>query len=77
MELLQVGASLEGDGGGQRARALFDLGTPTLDFVSLARGMGVPAERARTAEELASALRRAGSEPGPHLVEAVVPPLVP
>ncbi|MGD9528035.1 MAG: thiamine pyrophosphate-dependent enzyme, partial [Pseudonocardia sp.] len=77
MELLQVGASLQGDGGGQRARALFDLGTPTLDFVSLARGMGVPAERARTADELASALRRAGSEPGPHLVEAVVPPLVP
>ncbi|MGE3284797.1 MAG: acetolactate synthase large subunit [Pseudonocardia sp.] len=77
MELLQVGAALAEEGGAQRARALFDLGAPTLDFVSLARGMGVPAERARTAEDLAAALRRAASEPGPHLVEAVVAPLVP
>lgn len=73
MELLQVGAGAAGE----RARALFDLGGPTLDFVALATGMGVPAERARTADELAAALRRAQAEPGPHLVEAVVPPLVP
>jgi acetolactate synthase I/II/III large subunit len=71
MELQQVGAT---GADGARARALLDLGGPDLDFVALARGMGVPAVRATTAEELADALRRAGAEPGPHLVEAVLPP---
>ncbi|MCO1658431.1 acetolactate synthase large subunit [Pseudonocardia humida] len=71
-ELAQVGVS----GYGERARRLLDLGGPELDFTALARGMGVPAVRVRTAEELADALRRAGAEPGPHLVEAMVPPLV-
>ena len=72
-ELAQVGVS----GYGERARRLLDLGGPELDFTALARGMGVPAVRVRTAEEMADALRRAGAEPGPHLVEAMVPPLVP
>jgi acetolactate synthase I/II/III large subunit len=39
--------------------------------------MGVPAERVDTADGLARALTRASAEPGPHLVEAMVPPLVP
>lgn len=56
-----------------RSRSFIDI--PGLDFVSLANGMGVPAGRARTAEELASQLRRALAEPGPHLIEAVVPPV--
>lgn len=73
MELLQVGAGA----GGERARALFDLGGPALDFVALATGMGVPAERVTSAETFAAALRRAQSEAGPHLIEAMVPPLVP
>jgi acetolactate synthase-1/2/3 large subunit len=73
MELAQVGAA----GDGERARALFDLGGPRLDFTALAQGMGVPASRASTADELADALRRAQAEPGPHLVEAVLPPLAP
>jgi acetolactate synthase-1/2/3 large subunit len=71
-ELAQVGVS----GYGERARRLLDLGGPELDFTALARGMGVPAVRVRTAEEMADALRRAGAEPGPHLVEVMVPPLV-
>jgi acetolactate synthase I/II/III large subunit len=77
MELLQTGAAAQVAGDGSRARALLDLGGPDLDFVALATGMGVPAERATTADELADALRRAAAEPGPHLVEAMVPPLVP
>jgi acetolactate synthase-1/2/3 large subunit len=32
--------------------------------------------RVTTAEEMADALRRASAEPGPHLVEVMVPPLV-
>jgi len=75
MELAQVG--VEPGPGGARARSLIDLAPPHLDFVALASGMGVPAERADTAEDLAAALGRAAAEPGPYLVEAVVPPLVP
>ena len=78
MELQRVGAQGAGaDGGaGPRARALLDLGEPTLDFVALATGMGVPARRATTAEEFADALRAALAEPGPHLIDAIVPPLL-
>ena len=36
-------------------------------------GMGVPATRATTAEELADQLRQALAEPGPHLIDAVLP----
>jgi acetolactate synthase-1/2/3 large subunit len=68
-ELARVGAA----GDGKRAAQLLDLGGPDLDFVALAGGMGVPASRATTAEELADQLRRALAEPGPHLIDAVLP----
>ena len=71
MELGRVGAAASGDA----ARYLLDLSRPDLDFVALATGMGVPAGRARTAGELAAQLRQALAEPGPRLIEAVVPPL--
>jgi acetolactate synthase-1/2/3 large subunit len=35
--------------------------------------MGVPASRAETAEDFTAQLERAFAEPGPHLVEAVIP----
>ncbi|GIH09692.1 acetolactate synthase I/II/III large subunit [Rhizocola hellebori] len=66
MELRRVGAA-----GGERSRALLDL--PGLDFVHLARGMGVPATRAATADDLAAQLAGVLAEPGPHLIEAMVP----
>ncbi|HWG12288.1 MAG TPA: acetolactate synthase large subunit [Streptosporangiaceae bacterium] len=55
------------------ARRLLDLSGPTLDFTALAAGMGVPARRATTAAEFAAALRTALAEPGPHLIEAMLP----
>jgi acetolactate synthase-1/2/3 large subunit len=67
-ELSRVGAQDDGE----RARRLLDLTGPDLDFVALAQGMGVPATRATTAEELADQLRRALGEPGPHLIDAVL-----
>ena len=67
-ELSKVGAG----SGGERAQRLLDLGGPALDFVALATGMGVPATRATTAEELADQLRTALAEPGPHLIDAVL-----
>jgi len=57
------------------ARNLLELTRPDIDFVALASGMGVPASRARTVGELTASLRQALAEPGPHLIEAVVPPL--
>ena len=73
IELQRVGA---GSAPGPKALDLLDLSRPTMDFVKIAEGMGVPARRATTAEELADALRAAFDEPGPHLIEAVVPSMM-
>ncbi|GAA3747000.1 acetolactate synthase large subunit [Plantactinospora mayteni] len=54
---------------------LLDLTGPDIDFVGLARAFGVPGSRASTAEELAEQFARAVAEPGPHLIEAVIPPV--
>jgi len=70
MELERTGAPAAGQAG----RSLLDLSRPGLDFTALAQGMGVPATRAETAAEFAAQLRRALAEPGPHLIEAAVPP---
>jgi acetolactate synthase-1/2/3 large subunit len=64
---------VEAQGAGPRAKSQLDLAGPDLDFVQIADGMGVPAVRVDSGEELVAALDRAVSEPGPHLIEAVVP----
>jgi acetolactate synthase-1/2/3 large subunit len=66
-ELDRTGAT-----GGRAADALFDLTRPDLDFVSLAKGLGVEAERVATAEDLTGALERAVAHRGPNLIEAVL-----
>jgi len=71
MELQRVGVAETGD----KAAELLDLSRPNIDFVALATGMGVPATRATTCEELAEQLRAAFAEPGPHLIEAILAPL--
>ena len=73
IELQRVGAQSQDHSTGPKAEALLDLTRPTMDFVQLAQGMGVPARRVGTAEELAEALRWAYREDGPHLIEAVMP----
>jgi acetolactate synthase I/II/III large subunit len=73
IELQRVGA---GSAPGPKALDLLDLSRPTMDFVKIAEGLGVPARRATTAEELADALRTAFAEPGPHLIDAVVPSIL-
>jgi acetolactate synthase-1/2/3 large subunit len=70
LELGRVGAT----GTGQAARHMFDLSKPAIDFAALATGMGVPATRARSGAEFAAQLRNALAEPGPHLIEALIPP---
>ncbi|HEV3056585.1 MAG TPA: acetolactate synthase large subunit [Solirubrobacteraceae bacterium] len=69
IELGRVGARASGP----RARAQLDLASPDLDFVSLAKGLGVPGLRVETGEDLVAALERAIAEPGPSLIEVVIP----
>jgi acetolactate synthase I/II/III large subunit len=70
IELQRVGADAAA---GPKAKSQLDLAGPDLDFVRLATGLGVPARRVDTAEELVPALERSVAEPGPHLIEVVVP----
>jgi acetolactate synthase-1/2/3 large subunit len=70
VELARVGAGKAGP----KATAQLDLGRPDLDFSALAGGFGIPAERVETGEALVQALRRGLAEPGPRLIEAVIPP---
>ena len=71
MELNRVGATNVGS----QARAMLDLTNPDQDFVSIARGLGVDAVRATDAADLCDQLERCFAEPGPHLIEVVIPPL--
>ena len=78
MELARTRAGEMGAGqAGERAARMLDLSAPTPDFTQLSTGLGVPARRVTTAEELDRALREAYAEPGPHLIEALVPPVIP
>ena len=72
VELQRVGV---GNAPGPKALDLLDLSRPAIDFVKISEGMGVPARRVTTCEELADALHAAFAEPGPHLIDAVVPSL--
>ncbi|MGD0082995.1 MAG: acetolactate synthase large subunit [Acidimicrobiales bacterium] len=69
IELGRVGA----DAGGPAARSMLEIGRPDLDFVALSEGMGVPATRAETADELTKALGESFATAGPHLIQAVLP----
>jgi acetolactate synthase-1/2/3 large subunit len=68
IELHRVGA----DAGGPQARRLLDLTEPDLDFCALARGMGVSAHRAETADGLVAALETSFNEEGPSLIEVLL-----
>jgi len=67
-ELVNVGAQNVG----RKALDMLDIDRPDLDFVALARGMGVPGERVDTMDEFNKALARGLSVKGPYLVEAVL-----
>ena len=57
---------------GPQALSLTDLSRPPPDWVQLAAGMGVPAERADSVESLRDALGHALGGQGPHLIEVVL-----
>jgi acetolactate synthase-1/2/3 large subunit len=54
---------------GPRALDLFEIGHPDLDWVSLAKGMGVPGTRVRSLEAFLKALREGFMSEGPTLIE--------
>ncbi len=56
---------------GERAASMFDLTEPDIDWVSLAKGYGVPGRRATTADEFVLALEEGINTEGPYLIEAV------
>ena len=70
VELERVGA----DKVGPKAKAQLDLKGPTLNFSEIGKGMGVPSVRAADPVAFTAALERALKTPGPHLIEAMVPP---
>lgn len=57
---------------GQRATDMLTLDRPQLDFVSVARGMGVIGHRADELGEFARLFARAMSERGPALIELII-----
>lgn len=70
IELQRVGAGNVG----QKAEGQLDLSNPPIDFVRLGESMGVSSYRATRCDEFLAAFERALRTPGPHLIEAVVPP---
>ncbi len=51
---------------------LLELGDPKIEWVQVARGLGLPAVRCETAEQFETAFARAMSEPGPKFIEAAI-----
>ena len=72
LELMRTGAGQ----GGPKARQLLDLANPDMDFSKIAAGFGVPSTVATTCEELAEQFSAALAEPGPHLIDARIPPML-
>jgi acetolactate synthase-1/2/3 large subunit len=66
-ELAGVGANP-----GPKAHDMLSLDRPALDWVQLARGMGVEASRAETPDAFARAFRAGLDAPGPYLIEVVL-----
>ncbi len=67
-ELSGVGAGTPG----RKAADMLDIGRPDLDWVALARGMGVEATRATTTDEFNRQFAAALGTRGPRLIEAVL-----
>jgi acetolactate synthase-1/2/3 large subunit len=54
---------------GPKAKEVFEIGRPDLDWVQLAKGMGVPGQRVISLDALAKALREGFESEGPSLIE--------
>jgi acetolactate synthase I/II/III large subunit len=68
IELMRAGAKEVG----KQAQSLMGLTQPAIDWVSLAKGMGVPGVRVETVEDLEREFERTLAEAGPQLIEAIL-----
>jgi acetolactate synthase-1/2/3 large subunit len=68
IEMTRTGA---GDAGPQAAK-LLGLGDPNIDWVPLAKGLGLPAVRCETAEDFEKAFATAMAQRGPTFIEAAI-----
>ncbi|HVU00843.1 MAG TPA: acetolactate synthase large subunit [Polyangiaceae bacterium] len=66
MELMRAGGQIEGPGA-----ELTELGRPSLDFESLAKGFGVPGVTVKDVAALSAALKKSFATPGPMLISCV------
>lgn len=65
IELSRVGAAAD------TSRSLLSLDDPAIDVVSIARGYGIDAERATSAEHLVELLEASYATPGPRVIDVV------
>jgi acetolactate synthase-1/2/3 large subunit len=68
VEMTRTGA---GQAGPQAAK-LLDLGDPRIDWVSVAKGFGLPAVRCESAEDFDAAFAKAMAQKGPFFIEAAI-----
>ncbi len=68
VEFMRVGAHNPGP----KAMSMMDLDRPDLDWVALARGMGVPGRQVADTGSFNDALAESLATPGPYLIEAVI-----
>ena len=68
IEMMRTGAGEAGPS----AKKLLDLGDPNIDFVAVAKGLGLPAVSCTTAEEFEKAFAGAMAQKGPIFIEAVI-----
>ena len=73
LEFARTGA--RGGVPGPVAGPMLDIGAPAIDFVSMAKGMGVHAEQATTAEQFNTLFATAVEHNGPMLIDAIIPPI--
>ena len=73
MEFARTGA--RGGKPGPNAASTLDIGSPDMDFVAMATGMGVQATRASNAQQFNEQFEAAMQSRGPRLIDAVVPTL--
>jgi len=66
IEMMRTGAGEAGPS----AKKLLELGEPNIDFVAVARGLGLPAVSCATAEEFETAFAGAMGQTGPMFIEA-------
>ena len=68
VELERVGALETGD----RAKSMFSLDNPEINWVSLSKSMGVPANRTTTVEQFSKAFSDGLNSEGPSLIEVII-----